>query len=284
MKLHFPTSLDEAARLLAEDDDARPLAGGATLVAMMNAELVEPSALVCLRDIGELDAITRDDDGGARIGAMALHREVAERLRADGAEGVVKAAAGAIGHAPIRNMGTIGGAICHADPAADYPAALVAADAEIEVVGTAGARTIGADDFFVDYFETALEPGELVAGVRVAPSPDGTASSYVKFSRVEGDFATVSVAAVVTMRGGLCEAVRIALGGCAATPVRSPETEHELIGGGLGDGEIEAACRHLVAACDPIDDVRGSAAYRLKLVPGLVRRALDGCLAGETTS
>ena len=276
MKLHFPTSLAAAAELLAGDEDARALAGGATLVAMMNAELIEPSALVCLRDIPGLGEIARQDDGGVRIGAMALHRDVAGSLRTDGAEGVVKAAAGAIGHPPIRNMGTMGGAICHADPAADYPTALVAAGAEIEVIGAADARTIGADAFFVDYFETALEPGELVAGVRVPPAPDGTASHYEKFARVEGDFATVSVAAVVTMRDGDCEAIRIVLGGCGATPVRSEDAERALIGTPLG--EIAAACGHLVAACDPIDDVRGSAAYRLKLVPGLVRRTLDRCL------
>ncbi len=280
MKLHFPASLDEAAWLLAADEDARPLAGGATLVAMMNADLVAPSTLVSLRDISGLDVIGRDDDGGARIGAMALHRDVAERLGPDGAEGVVKAAAASIGHPPIRNMGTMGGAICHADPSADYPAALVAADAEIEIAGTTGRRTIAAEDFFVDFFETSLAPGELVAEIRIPPAPDGSASSYVKFSRVEGDFATVSVAVVTTMRDGVCEAIRIALGGCGATPVRSAEAEDALIGGGLGDDAIATACRHLVAACDPIDDVRGSAAYRLKLVPGIVRRAIGHCVAG----
>ena len=198
MRFHQPETVDDAVRLLADDEDARCIAGGATLVAMMNAQFVEPSALVSLRDIAELKSIERHDDGSVRIGAMARHRAIAEFDSFDGGQSIVRDAARVIGHPAIRNMGTIGGSISHADAAADYPAALVAADAAIEIAGAGGNREIEAAAFFVDFLETALEAGEIVVGVRL-PARAAATSAYEKFARVEGDFATVSAAAVVTM-------------------------------------------------------------------------------------
>ena len=171
-------------------------------------------------------------------------------------------------------MGTIGGAIAHADPAADYPAALVAAGAVIEAFGAGGTRDIAADDFFVDFLETSLAPGELVSAVRLPASPAGATSAYEKFARVEGDFATVSVAVVVQMDGAACGHVRVALGGVGPTPVRAEAAEAALVGTALDAAAITAAAEILVAACDPVDDVRGSAEYRLMLVPELLKRAI----------
>ncbi len=274
MKYHEPATLAEAAALLAADEDARCLAGGATLVAMMNAELVEPSALISLRRIAALDGISSADDGTVTIGAMTTHHTLATTESLDGGQAIVRHAAKDIGHPAIRNMGTIGGAIAHADPAADYPAALVAAGATIEAFGPGGAREITVEEFFVDFLETSLAPGELVSAVRLPASPPGAVSVYEKFARVEGDFATVSVAVVAVVDGGVCSTIRIGLGGVGPTPVRAPGAEAALVGTTLDGASIAAAAEILVEACDPIDDVRGSAEYRLMLVPELLKRAL----------
>ena len=274
MKFHEPATVDEAVSLLA-DEDARCLAGGATLVAMMNAQLVEPSALVSLRRIDALKAIERAGDGTVTIGAMTTHKRIAAAEQLSGGQTVVRAAAGVIGHPAIRNMGTIGGSISHGDAAADYPAALVAADATVSIAGSGGSRDVPASDFFVDFLETSVEPGELVTAVRIPPAPDGAVGVYEKFARVEGDFATVSVAVVLSLQGGTCEHIRIALGGCGPVPIRSEQAEERLSGTALADADIAQACEALTAACDPVDDFRGSAEYRLMLVPVLVGRAIE---------
>ena len=273
MRFHQPETVDDAVKLLAEDEDARCVAGGATLVAMMNAQLVEPSALVSLRGISELKAITALDDGSVQIGAMVRHREITEFAGFDGGQELVREAAGVIGHPAIRNMGTIGGAISHADSAADYPAALVAANATIEIVSAAGRREVAAAEFFVDFLETVLEEGEIVASVKL-PTRANAGSAYAKFARVEGDFATVSAAAVVSMDGDQCGDIRLAIGACAAVPVRIASAEDALKGTALSEDEINNAAEPIVAACDPVSDFRGSAEYRLTLVPVMLRRAI----------
>ncbi len=279
MEFHGPSTVDEAVALLAADEDARCLAGGATLVAMMNADLVMPSALVSLRHIESLRGIAADAGGGLRIGAMATHREVAGAAGLDGAHALISATARAIGHPAIRNMGTIGGSIGHGDPQADYPGALVALDAAVELRGAGGTRAVPAQDFFVDYLETALRPGELIAAVTLPPSPAGGFGAYEKFARVEGDYATVSVAAVVAMEGETCSYVRVALGSCGPTPVRAEEAEARLAGTALADRDIADAAAILRDACDPVDDVRGSGEYRMMLVEPLLGRALRAAAA-----
>ncbi len=276
MNFHEPATLEEAAALLAADEDARPLAGGATLVAMMNAELVEPTALVSLRRIAALDGISSAGDGTVTIGAMTTHHALANTDALDGGQVIVRSAARVIGHPAIRNMGTIGGSIAHADPAADYPAALVAANATIVAFGPGGTRDIAAGDFFVDFLETSLAPGELVSAVRLPASPQGATSAYEKFARVDGDFATLSVAVVTAMDANTCSHIRVALGSAGPTPVRADGADAALIGTTLDDDAIAAAANILIEASDPLDDVRGSAEYRMMLVPELLRRAIAG--------
>ena len=279
MEFHGPSTVGEAVSLLAADEDARCLAGGATLVAMMNADVVMPSALVSLRHIEALGGISGDPGGGLRIGAMTTHREVAEAAGLHGAHALLPETARVIGHPAIRNMGTIGGSIGHGDPQADYPGALVALDAAMELQGPGGARAVAAGDFFVDYLETALAPGELITAVTLPPSPAGAFGAYEKFARVEGDYATVSVAAAVAMEAGKCGHVRVALGSCGPTPVRAEEAEARLAGTALGDEDIAAAAAILREACDPVDDVRGSGEYRMMLVEPLLGRALRAAAA-----
>lgn len=280
MKLYHPITVDQAVSLLAEDEDARCLAGGATLVAMMNADLIAPSALVSLDAIESLRGISVEPDGGAVIGAMTRHVTIAETTDFDGGQNIVAHAARVIGHPAIRNMGTIGGSIAHADFAADYPAALVAADAEIHVIGPAGRRDVKAPDIFVDYMETSLDPGEMVASIRLPAGPAGAVSAYEKFARVDGDFATVSVAVVLAETDGIVSHARLAIGACAPVPLWSAEADDILIENNLSDDAITAACDILIAAADPVDDFRGSGDYRLGLIPVLVRRAITSARAG----
>jgi len=276
MKFHEPSSVEEAVALLAADEDARCLAGGATLVAMMNAQLVQPSALISLRRVEGLAGIDRQADGSIRIGAMTRHDTVAGSDLFDAGQTIVPLAAGRIGHPAIRNMGTIGGSISHADPAADYPTALIAAAADIEIAGHDGRRLVPVDDFFLGYFETVVGAGEMVSAVVVPRAPAGSAVAYEKFARTDGDFATVSVAVVLALGDdGRCSYARVAVGGAAPKPVRSTEAEGRLLGSALEETELAECGRLLAQDCDPIDDVRGTAEYRLLLVPRLLRRAVE---------
>ncbi len=279
MEFHDPATVEEAVGLLAGDAEARCLAGGATLVAMMNADLMMPSALVSLRRLGGLKGLSRGGDGSVRIGAMTTHHAIAEAGELRGAHALLRQAARAIGHPAIRNMGTIGGAIAHGDPAADYPAALVALEAGIEATGPDGVRRIAAEEFFVDHLEVALAPGEMVTAVALPPPAPGAGAGYEKFARVEGDFATVSVAAVATFEDGACRRVRLAVGSCGPTPVRAAAAEDRLRGTVLDPAAVAEAAALIGEVCDPIEDMRGSAEYRMALIAPLLGRALAGARA-----
>lgn len=275
MEFHSPTSMQQALELLASPD-ARCLAGGQSLVALMNLELVAPSRLVSLRNLAALRGIEWQRDGGVRIGAMTTHAELAALDAAAAAPRLLALAARVIGYPAIRNQGTLGGSIAHADPAADYPCALVAAAAEIEIASAAGARRLGAAEFFRGLFETALAPGEIVSAALLPPGPPGAGAHYEKFAAVSGDFAIASVAVIIAMQCGSCSAASIAAGGCAAKPVRDPAAEQALIGSALDDAALARASELLLRACDPADDTRASAAYRRRIFPTLLRRAVLG--------
>ncbi|MGC2776663.1 MAG: xanthine dehydrogenase family protein subunit M [Bradyrhizobium sp.] len=269
MHYHEPASLERALALLADDADARCIAGGATLVAMLNADLLKPSALISLKAIPALKGILAVADGFA-IGAMTSHQAVASDARLQAGAAVVRLAAGEIGHPAIRAVGTIGGSISHADPAADYPTALVAANAQIEIASLHGRRRVPAHEFFVSYYTTAIEPGEIVVAVHLAAPTRESVSAYRKVGRCDGDFATASVAFSGAFVNGACISASVAVGGCGATPVRSVEANALLVGAQVGSSQVIEAAEALVAACDPVDDVRGSANYRRQLVRRLV--------------
>lgn len=270
---HRPARLDDVLALLAADEDARPLAGGQTLVPMLNLDLLAPTAIVSLADIGELRGIDRRDDGSVRIGAMESHARIAASPAFTGGQAIIPDAAGQIASPAIRNFGTIGGACAHGDPASDWPAALVAADARIEIAGPDGRRAVAAADFFLDFLTTALEPGELVTGVVVPPLPGR--GIHHRFSRVDSDYATAIVAGAADIAAdGTCRFVRLAVGACGPHPARSEAAETLLTGRTLDPDLVAQAGQILAAAIDPLDDVRGSAAYRRRILPGLVARAL----------
>jgi carbon-monoxide dehydrogenase medium subunit len=274
MRFFSPASVQEAVSLLNTVEDSQCLAGGQTLVAMMNSGLVSDGALVSLHAIAELRGIRKSGDGGYAIGAMTTHAEVARAEQLRGAHDVVKEAAGCIAHSPIRNRGTIGGSVCLADPSTDFPAALVVAGARFELTGPKNSRQVSAEDFFKDYLTSALDPGEILTRVLLPSRPASLKSSYLKYARAHGDYATVSVAVALEMVQGKCAQARIALGSCGPRPVRSLEAEHRLIGTALTDADLADAAEMLRSATDPVDDVRGSAEYRKMLVGPLLRRAV----------
>ena len=270
-ELLFPTTVEEAVALLATHEEARPIAGGATLVAMRNAGLVESTHLVSLDRIAGLAGIVRLEDGRIRIGAMTKHAETASCEMLSGSLEVLRKAAGMIANRVVRNMGTMGGSVANADPAADYLPALACCDAVLTIAGPEGTREVSILDYVEDWYETALGEGEIITAFTL-PAPAAAASSYRKIARVSGDFATASCAMALEADG---QGVRVAIGACGPGPIRDPEAEAALRGH-LGDPEAVAAfAKALADQADPVDDVRGSAEYRLQLIPRLISGVLN---------
>jgi aerobic carbon-monoxide dehydrogenase medium subunit len=276
---HRARSADEAVALLAElGDDAKLLAGGQSLVAMMNFRLARPAALVDISRLAELRYV-RADNGGMRIGALALHRDL-ERLAGPAllpGFGLLPRAARYIGHYAIRAAGTFGGSIAHADPAAEWCMAALLFDAEIVARGPVGERVVPAGGFFTGFLETELRPDEMIVEVRLpAPRPG---AAICEFARRHGDFAIVAVAAWVDREDGACRDARVVLGGVGGTVQRATGAEAALIGSGLGSGAIEGAAQEAAAGSDPPGDIHGSAEYRRHLVRVLTARAIEEAAA-----
>lgn len=271
-----PPSLDEALRLLAGRDDAKILAGGHSLIPLMKLRLAEPGLLVDLGRVPGLAGIDRGADGPTRLGAMTTHAQLAAAPRS-GALGLLAEAAAQIGDPQVRNRGTLGGSLAHADPAADITAAVLALDAEIEVTGAGGAtRRIPAGAFFTGLLTTALEPGEILTRV-ILPAPAGrTGAAYVKLRNKASHYALVGVAAVVTLdAGGQIAAAALGVTGAAATPFRATAAEAALQDGPAGNGAVDAAAavlrRHNV---EWLADLHGSAEYRQHMAEVIARRAI----------
>ena len=274
MDFFRPTSIAEALSLLSEHDGARCLAGGATLVAMMNAGLIEPAQLISLADLSELSGICALNDGSVRIGAMTRHAETAQSRAFKGGQKVLAEAAGKIANVPIRNMGTIGGSLAFADPAADYLPALATLDAVIETASKRGKRTLALTEFIVDWYTTALEPDEIITSVLVPPVSESSIGVFEKLERTGGDYAIASVACILLVDDDVCTEARVAIGACAPGPIRRQAAERLLEGPSLTDDKVRVAGKILANACDPVDDVRGSAEYRRLVVPRLVAKAI----------
>jgi carbon-monoxide dehydrogenase medium subunit len=269
---HRPATIRQAANLLAKNEDAKLLAGGHTIIPTMKQRLASPPQLI---DLSQVEGLTGIELKGRSlvIGAMTRHVEVATSPVVQQNLPALAHLAEEIGDPLVRNMGTIGGSIAHFDPAADYPPALVAAGARIEIAGAAGRRTLPAHEFFVDWYTTALAAGELVTAVLLPAAAPGL-GRYDKLARVSGDFATVSVALSIQWRAGACERVGLAIGGCGPRPLCLDEANEALVAGRLREQAAEKAGALLARAADPIDDVRGSAGYRRLVIPRMVSRAV----------
>jgi carbon-monoxide dehydrogenase medium subunit len=270
-----PTTLDEALALLQEHgEDARPLAGGQSLVPLLSFRLARPSHLVDLAGISELGSIVVDGDHLV-IGAMVRERQAERdddvRLLAP----LLIQALPLIGHPAIRSRGTIGGSLAHADPAAELPAVALLLGAELVAQSRdRGRRTIKAADFFVGYFTTALDPDEILTEVRIQrPSPD-TGSAIEEVARRHGDFAMVGAAAVVRLEDGKIADARVALTGVSDVPVRATEAETILDGAEPTDEAFATAAEEAAKSLSPPADLHGTSAYRRHLAAVLMRRTL----------
>lgn len=272
---HRPTTLDEAFDRLAErGGEAKPLAGGQSLIPAMNFRLARPAVLVDLNRLTEL-AYVRSDADGLRIGAMTRQRSVETSDLARRAAPLVHEAMPFIAHVQIRNRGTIGGSIAHADPAAELPAVMVALGATFRAQSRAGARTIAADAFFTGLFTTALAPDELLVEIVVPPLAPASGWAFTEMARRHGDYALAGVAAVVTLdSGGRCRAARIALFSVGDGPVLARAAAALLEAQVPTPELIRAAADRASRDIDPPGDIHASAAYRRHLAGVLTRRAL----------
>ncbi len=270
-----PRSLDEAlAHLAAHGDDAKVLAGGQSLVPLLNFRLVRPAYLVDLNEVTGLDGI-RLQDGHLVIGAMARQRVVETSALARERCPLMTEALAQVGHVQIRNRGTVGGSLAHADPASELPAVVAALDGELVLQSARGRRTLSAERFFRGYLTTAAAPDELLAEVRVPVTPPRTGSAFVELSRRHGDFAIVGVAATVTVSAaGVCTACSIALTGVGGTPVSAREAARALVGVAPSPDACAEVGRRVSDAVEPEGDLHASSDYRKQLAGVLTRRAL----------
>jgi len=286
-------SLAEAIALLATaPGDSKVLAGGQSLVPMMNMRLVRPAVVVDVNGLREITGITATAEGGLRIGALTRHAELAASPVVIERAPLLAEAARHVGHAAIRNQGTLGGSLAHADPAAELPAALLALDARVRMTGPRGAREVAADAFFRGLLTTALEADEILTAVEVPAQPPGW--GFVEIARRPGDFALAGVAAVVRVgypltlpsppRGGegelrRREVVRLVGFGVGDRPLRLGGAERVLAGAPLDAATAAQAGAAAGPDCDPPSDVHGSADYRRHLATVLTERALLQALA-----
>lgn len=268
--------LAEACDLARSDPDAKFISGGTALVLLLRQRLLAPTVLVGLRTVGDIpgwrDVVT--DDGWLRVGGAVTLSEVAGSPTVRRHAPSLARAAGLVGNLRVRNVATMGGAVAEADYAADIPAILVGLGAVIEVSDGSAARTVPVGDFLVDYFATDLAPHEVVTGVRVPLAPAGTVTSYLKFnSRSAEDRPCVVVAASAVLSGQEAHSLDVVVGAIGPTPQRWPDVLATAAGGRLEEA-AGAVADGYAAACDPLDDIRGSAWYRRELVRTLVRRAV----------
>ena len=268
------SSVEEAVAQLAElGDEAKVLAGGQSLVPLLNLRLANPAYLVDINRIGELNFIA--NGSGIRVGAVARHRDVERSELVARANPLLVAALRRVGHAAIRNRGTIGGSVAHADPAAELPVILVALDGEIEARSARGARTIAAADFFDGFLTTTLQPDELLTEVTFPALPAGSGWSIQEFSRRSGDFGVVTVAVTLAAgsNGAISEA-RVAFGGVAGTAVRASSAEAALTGQTPSAELWKAAGQEAAAVLDPPGDLHSTPEHRRHLAAVLTERAL----------
>ncbi|EME64570.1 FAD binding domain-containing protein [Amycolatopsis decaplanina] len=264
------SSLDEAVEALGTPD-ARVLAGGQSLVPLLNLRQARPSLVVDINRVDELSFL-REENGRLEIGALTRHRfaETSAVVRSE--VPLLAEALGYVGHVAIRNRGTIGGSLAHADPAAELPAVMVALDAGFTVHGPDGERIVAARDFFLGPHRTALAPGELLTRISVPPHRGGWAVE--ELSRRSRDLALVAVFVTVTMSGDVCESARIAVAGAGPTPIRPLTAEKSLAGGPLTDDAIALAAELVATETDPPGDLHAPAGYRREMAAVLTRRAI----------
>ena len=276
-----PATVDDVVAALAEHgEDAKVLAGGQSLIPLLRLRLAAPTTLVDVGRLAELHGV-RLEGGTVVIGAATPHHEVLRDPLVREHAPLVGKATGTVADPAVRHRGTFGGALAHADPAGDLPSVALATEAELVIAGPGGRRTVPAQDFFVDYLETALGPGDLLVEVRV-PAHGSWGTHYEKFHRVAQAWAIVGVAAMVRREGDTIAEARIGLTNMGATPLRAVATEQALAGAtlanGSGNGAVSTAAGHAAEGTSPSSDLSAAADYREHLARVLTRRAVEAAL------
>ena len=274
---HRPSSIEEALAQLARSDNAKVIAGGQSLGPMMNMRLAMPSDLIDLNDLTEL-AYIRDVGDAIEIGALTRHYQVEESELVQSRCPLVSQAARTIGHYAIRQRGTLGGSLAHADPAAQLALVAVTLDAQVDIVSLRGQRTLPASEFFLSVMATALEPDEVIRSVRFAKAVEREGASFEIFNRRHGDFAIVAVATTIALQQGRVARLRIGLAGLDVVPLAYDALGKQFCGH-IPDAAWVASVAHAVREeVTPADDPRIPAVYRKELTETLVTRALAGAL------
>ena len=283
-QFHNPASLDEVLELLDKyGDDARLMAGGTALVLQMKQRFAQPEHVIGLRGVARNSGLgDLGEVGGAiRVGALSTLRRMEDSPLLRQRIPMLAETMSRVATRRIRSMATIGGALVNGDPNQDPPPALIALDATVDFTSTVGIRSCPVEEIFVDYYETDVRPGEVLTAVEVPVPVEDTCAAYLKFlPRTADDYATVSVAAVVSRNAdNTCREARIVLGAAGTTPVRARAAEDVLRGQELGEDAFRAAADTVPEAVDPLDDFRGSADYKREMAGVFVRRALAQAVA-----
>ncbi len=274
-RYHDPETLDEALGLMAEyGEEGKPLAGGQSLVALLNFRLAHPEHLIDVNRVGALAGIRRER-GSLKIGAMTRQSSLERSHLVSSNWPLLTEALGYVAHAQIRNRGTVGGSVAHADPAAELPVAFAALDARFHVASKRGERTIEVGEFFVTHLTTTLATDELLVGIEVPEVAPRTGHAFVEFARRHGDFALGGAAVLTTLDDdGCCERAAISLLAAAPTPVRAHEAEQFLSGKRIDAPVAAEAAKKAAAGVTPTGDIHGSAEYRKDLIEVMIRRAI----------
>lgn len=274
-----PTTVTEAVLLLAQHrGKARVIAGGQSLIPMLRSRLVRPAYIIGLEAIAELRRI-EPWDGGLRVGSIATHHEVLTSPVVKERAAILSEAEILVGSPAVRNLGTLGGNLCHNEVGADPPPALLALDATGVIVGPQGQRRLPLESFFKGFLETALGEDEILAYIDIPALPSGAVWSYVKCRQRAVDKAVVGVGVVLRINGGVCREARVALGGVAPVPFRAKRAEAVLMGQRPSERILEEAAVEAMEEVQPISDAHASAGYRRKMVGVFTRRALARALA-----
>lgn len=277
----IPDTLEEAVQLLSEHpDDARVVAGGTALVLMMRAGLLAPKILVDLNQLPGLNGIEEKHDGSLTIGALVTHRDVERCASVQGRVPTLALMARQVANLQVRNQGTLVGNLCHADPAADPPAVLLSLDAQVRTQSPRGGRVVPLDKLFVSFYQTSLQPDEVVAEVIVPAQPRGAHSAYLRYATSAEDRPLVAVSVMLEFdEGRRCRASRIAIGAVGPVPIRVHAAESALRGQALSPELVRGVAAMATERLECLNDVRGSRQYRREMTGVCLKRALLACVS-----
>jgi len=271
-----PHTVDEVLKLLETyGEEAKILAGGLSLVPTMKLRLAVPRYVIDITRIPTLSYVVENNDGGLRIGALTTYYTLASSPIVLSKCPILVEVANGLGSPQIRNRGTLGGNICHADPACDFVPPMLALNAEFKAVSSKGERIIESSHFFLDFFKTLLKPSELLTEIRIPPLLPKTGGAYLKLTQRSGDFAIVSAAAIMSVdQKNVCKAIGIGLGSVGPTAMRAEQTEKSLLGKTVTDKLIEESSELATRGIKPSSDIHASAEYRTEMTKVIAKRAL----------